>query len=276
MRGCRYHKDLRRLIIRPGAIGDCILATPSIEFLCRNAGAEVWAPTAVLPLIHHADRVRSLASTGLDLLGIPGVETPPALLATLREFDSIVSWYGANHAEFRAEVASLNLPFEFLRALPDRQDQGHCADFFARQVGAPLPSIPHLDVGAVKPADYAVIHPFSGSRRKNWPLSRYRELAARLPMRVQWCAGPEEVLADGVRFDNLLKLGRWLAASRVYIGNDSGITHLAAAAGARVVAIFGPTDPEVWGPRGTRVQIVRGQLEEISTDTVYDAICTLL
>jgi len=45
-------------------------------------------------------------------------------------------------------------------------------------------------------------------------------------------------------------LARWLAAASVYIGNDSGISHLAAACGAPVIALFGPTNPRVWAPRG--------------------------
>jgi ADP-heptose:LPS heptosyltransferase len=67
-------------------------------------------------------------------------------------------------------------------------------------------------------------------------------------------------------------LAGWLRSARVYIGNDSGITHLAAAAGAPVVAIFGPTDPAVWAPRGDRVRLVAGKLDEISVGQVLDAV----
>ena len=42
------------------------------------------------------------------------------------------------------------------------------------------------------------------------------------------------------------------------IGNDSGMTHLAAAVGTPVIAVFGPTDPAVWGPRGKKVRILWG------------------
>jgi ADP-heptose:LPS heptosyltransferase len=42
------------------------------------------------------------------------------------------------------------------------------------------------------------------------------------------------------------------------IGNDTGITHLAAAIGAPTVALFGPTDPAVWGPRGRKVRTLWG------------------
>jgi ADP-heptose:LPS heptosyltransferase len=43
----------------------------------------------------------------------------------------------------------------------------------------------------------------------------------------------------------------------MYIGNDSGITHLAAAVGTPVLALFGPTNPEVWAPRGPHVRVGR-------------------
>ena len=77
--------------------------------------------------------------------------------------------------------------------------------------------------------------------------------------------------------DDLYQLACWLARARIYIGNDSGITHLAAAAGAPVVALFGPTDPRVWAPRGERVRIVAtarpGEpVERIAVQRVTEAV----
>jgi ADP-heptose:LPS heptosyltransferase len=91
-------------------------------------------------------------------------------------------------------------------------------------------------------------------------------------MPVAWCAGPEEHLEGAVRIENLYELAGWLRSARIYIGNDSGITHLAAAAGAKVVAIFGPSDPDVWAPRGDRVRVVAGNLDEITADRVLCAV----
>ena len=77
-------------------------------------------------------------------------------------------------------------------------------------------------------------------------------------MPVRWCAGPEDPPLEGaVRIDDLYELACWLAGARLYAGNDSGITHLAAAAGAPVLALFGPTDPAVWAPRGANVRVYR-------------------
>jgi len=213
----------------------------------------------VVPLIRFAPG-RSIASSGIDLLGLPGVEPPPQLLEALRSFDSIVSWYGSNRPDFRDAVARLGLPFQFFAALPDAGAKVHASDFFLRQAGGAGPAVPRIECPPRTPGDFAVIHPFSGSPRKNWPLERFRELAARLSIPVRWCAGPQEVLETAVRFENLYDLACWLSTARLYIGNDSGITHLAAAVGVPVVAIFGPSDPAVWAPRGDRVSIVSAEL----------------
>src|ERR1700677_2182965 len=84
---------LRRLIIRPGGIGDCILSLPAMEHL-RVDTTEVWVPSAVIPLIRWAE-ARAIASTGIDLLCLAGVEPPSGLIAGVRSVDSIGSWYGA-------------------------------------------------------------------------------------------------------------------------------------------------------------------------------------
>jgi heptosyltransferase III len=109
---------VRRLIIRPGGIGDCILSLPAIEHL-RTETTEVWVPSSIVPLIRFA-AARAISSAGIDLLGLPGVEPPAGLIETLRSFDSIVSWYGSNRGEFREQVRKLGLPFQFLDALPER------------------------------------------------------------------------------------------------------------------------------------------------------------
>jgi len=165
------------------------------------------------------------------------------------------------------------LPFRFLDALPNAAAKVHAADFFLQQAGGAGVAVPRIDCERHAGGDFAAIHPFSGSARKNWPLDRFREVAARLPMPVRWCAGPEEAMEDAMRFENLYDLACWLARARVYIGNDSGITHLAAAVGTPVVAIFGPTDPAVWAPRGERVSVVSGGcLDAISVDEVVEAV----
>ncbi|MBI1788500.1 MAG: glycosyltransferase family 9 protein [Acidobacteria bacterium] len=240
---------MRHLLIRPGAVGDFLVSLPAMERL-RGAYTEVWTASPNVPLARFADAAFSIASTGLDLLEFA---PPERLIERLRGFDRIVSWYGSARTEFREAVARWGLPFEFLAALPD--GRSHAVDFYLAQVGAEPGAAPRIECPAAR-EDFAVIHPFASRPAKRWPLERFREVARRLPMPVRWCAGPEEELEDAVRIPDLYDLACWLARARVYIGNDSGIAHLAAAAGTPVVALFGPTDPAVWAPRGPRVRVL--------------------
>ena len=111
--------------------------------------------------------------------------------------------------------------------------------------------------------DFAAIHPFSGSPKKNWPLERYRELGRLLSRRlpVKWIVEPWIAGHGGssTRSRRSTICTSWPAG---WPGRGStsatipGITHLAAAAGTRVLALFGPTDPAVWAPRGPNVRVL--------------------
>ncbi len=258
---------MKRLLIRPGGLGDCLLCVPALEWLAREAEAEIWAPGAVVPLLARIAPARAISSTGLDLVEI-GSEAPRRVVERLRAFDEVVSWYGGNRAEFREAVARHGLPFRFFEALPPREGETHAADFFLAQVGGAAPAVPVLEV-APEGAGGIYIHPFSGSRKKNWPVEKYRALAERLPGPVYWVRGEEDPeLAGALEPMGLDALARRLKGARLYIGNDSGVSHLAAAVGAPVVALFGPTDPRVWAPRGRgRVEVVTG-MEEAGVEAV--------
>ena len=111
---------------------------------------------------------------------------------------------------------------------------------------------------------YAVIHAAPMFRYKQWTKQGWRELAAALVARglsVIATGGPgesERRYLDDVwssapvrRFDGRLdwpQLAGLLAKARVYVGPDTSVTHLAAASGCATVAIYGPTDPRLWGP----------------------------
>ncbi len=267
---------MRRLLIRPGAIGDCIVSFPALEFL-RTEYTEVWVPSPVAPLIQFADRVRPLSSTGLDSLGIEGLQAPASLTDGLSSFDEVVSWYGTNRPEFRAALTALCRHCSFLPALPPMGLGCHATDFYAQQVGAPRGLTPGIHTGEVKPRESVVVHPFSGSARKNWPLGHFQALGRELSLDVEWSAGPEEELPGAHRFDNLFELATWIRGARLYIGNDSGITHLGAATGVPTLALFGPTAPEIWAPRGDNVTVVRHDpLAELSVARVLAAANRLL
>ena len=213
---------MRRLLIRPGAIGDVILSLPALE-AARADYTEVWAPRDVLPLIRFADRTRAIADTGLDLVGV--VESAKCL--ALESFDSIYSWYGTGRPEFREAVAHLQFTFFPAQSLPDTP--------------------PRIDVPAAEREDFVIIHPFSSSPKKNWPYQHFQAVATELG-NVKWCV-PGQI-------DDLYELARWISTARLYIGNDSGIGHLAAAVGTPVVAIFMDTDPRLWAPRGSQVTVL--------------------
>lgn len=233
------------------------MSFPALEYL-KSRHTEVWISSPVVPLVQFADQTRSLAASGIELLGVGDIEIPSILGERLASFDEIVSWYGSKRPEFRDALRSINPRCVFHPALPD--GTLHAIDFFARQVGAPEGLCPHLGF-SFTPAkrDAVVIHPFSGSGSKNWPLHQFQAMAERLPCAVEWVAGPEQVLAGAMRFENLLELAEHIAGARLYIGNDSGITHLAAATGVPALALFGPTDPAIWAPRSVSVTVLCAQ-----------------
>jgi len=218
-----------------------IVSLPALEHL-KADHTEVWVPSALVPLIQFADKVVSIAASRIDVL-------PAGFGERLRGFDEVVSWYGSN----RDALSALHPRFILHAALPPQGDRDHATDFYAKQVGAPLGLAPKIAVNASVARETIVIHPFSGGARKNWPLDSYRDLAGRLPLPVEWAQD---------RFESLLDLAEWIAGARLYIGNDSGITHLAAAVGVPTLALFGPTDPRVWAPRGATV-VQNAELDEV-------------
>jgi hypothetical protein len=250
----------RLLAIRPGGIGDCILSFPAIESLRGRCDyLEVWVPGAVVPLVRFADRVRSIASTGLELVGIPGVQPDHRVLEALNGFDAIVSWYGTNREAFRE--ACRELPIEFHAPLPPAGSAIHACDFFCSQVQAPAGMTPSIPVNGGNKRDFVAVHPFSGSAKKNWPLEKFDAIGAVL--NLEWCCTPEQLGTLGSRVpvlacDDLAAVAQWVADARVYVGNDSGITHLAAAIGTPVLALFSPeSDARVWAPRGKLVELLQ-------------------
>ncbi|MGI8962477.1 MAG: hypothetical protein ACR2IV_22520, partial [Bryobacteraceae bacterium] len=74
---------MRRLLIRPGAIGDCILSLPVLEHLATDF-TEIWISTPVVPLSRFADAVLPIASTGSDLSGVGDLATPQRVKRSLQ------------------------------------------------------------------------------------------------------------------------------------------------------------------------------------------------
>jgi ADP-heptose:LPS heptosyltransferase len=129
---------------------------------------------------------------------------------------------------------------------------------------------PSLDISRAKTV---LIHPGAGSPRKRWPLAGFLQLAAQIKAHKripEFVIGPAEqdVLPELERRnavvhrpgDSLALLGL-LRSAAAYVGNDSGVSHLAAWTGLPCVVIFGPTDPARWRPWGRSVAIVQPPLE---------------
>lgn len=112
------------------------------------------------------------------------------------------------------------------------------------------------------------LHPGSGSPRKRWPIDRFLAVAAALQAhgrRPEVIVGPADLdlrpylvnrfplhqPRDAVALRDVLRTGG------AFIGNDSGVAHLAAWLGLACVAVFGPSDPQRWRPVGARVEVVR-------------------
>jgi heptosyltransferase-2 len=246
---------IRTLLIRPGAIGDFIVSLPAMEAL-RSGYTEVWCAEPNVPLARFADSARSIISAGLDRLGLLPADD---VVERLRGFDSIVSWYGASRSEFRELVAALGLPFRFLPALPAAGI--HAVDYYnrqARELGAAPPSR-FPEIGCAKdPRSFAAIHPFASSVAKRAPMPVFERIAERLSrtMPVHWVRGPEETLDGALHIEGLYTLATWLRQARIFVGNDSGISHLAAAVGTPALVFFRGTDPRVWAPRGASVNVI--------------------
>ena len=167
--------------------------------------------------------------------------------------------------------------------MPIFQQWAEAARPFGAPFAGPLPRLetnPHqaLEAGAT------LIHPGSGSPRKNWPTERFVELSRRLDAlghRVAWIRGPAEADFPGeispdrvIDRPSLQALAATLGQAKLYIGNDSGVSHLAAAVGAPTVVIFGPTNAAVWRPDGPRVQALfadRGALKDIPVEAAIAA-----
>jgi heptosyltransferase-2 len=147
------------------------------------------------------------------------------------------------------------------------------------------------------PQPIVAIHPGSGSAEKNWPLENWMDLASRSgALQVAESARRRTgnrrslIVVSGeadkaqteplerawknrdVRFAKNLPLPHLAAVLErtIFIGHDSGISHLAAAAGANCILLFGPTDPNVWAPRSKNVRILRGPTGKLSDLEIAD------
>lgn len=131
---------------------------------------------------------------------------------------------------------------------------------------------------AGNPSPLFAVNPFSskGTDFKRWPLERYAELIARIKLELQghtvilWGPGEKEeaehlkeMAPDGAILacpTDIPQMFALLQKITIYIGGDTGVMHLAAAAQTPVVAIFGPTDAKINAPYGTAHTVIRKEV----------------
>jgi ADP-heptose:LPS heptosyltransferase len=129
------------------------------------------------------------------------------------------------------------------------------------------------------PPGFVAAHPGSGSPVKNWPIERFVTVARGLAAGQPWLLvlGPAEAHVPDLEGSVVARnwpvrtLGAALSRAGLFLGNDSGASHLAAASGAPTLALFGPTDPALWAPVGPSVATLRaprGALSDLSVDEV--------
>ena len=184
---------------------------------------------------------------------------------------------------------------------PPADFRGHIVDHLLsplRQWGLPVCNrTPHIElqpddygyVDALAAAPEVVIHLGSGSPAKCWPVANFHALASALQKKGWHTAllcGPverERQLAVGnlpaLHPPDLRALAGLLAKAALFIGNDSGPGHIAAAVGTPTLTLFGPTDPRLWAPRGKRSQVLQAPAADIAaipTETAIDAAIALL
>ena len=293
------------LLIRAGALGDCLLMLPTLTALRAHfpqAHIDVmgypkrweWALGRGL-----VDAVHTIERPGMHLLfceEIAGVGIPESLQSLLGTYDVILSYRPDPDRVFQRSlrVLSAGLVLSQPPLPPPPPPKVHVADFALQLVarlgvpavpGTPRLSLTHNELAMVQPFFTAhqvdparfpvvVVHPGSGSMAKRWPVENFATLIETLETQ-RWARtvvvtgyaeeGIEDRLHSLIRSANPLVAANWpllptmalIGQATVFIGHDSGLTHLAAALGRPTVALFGPTDAEIWRPRGEHVTVVQ-------------------
>jgi heptosyltransferase-2 len=296
-------------VIRGGAIGDFILTLPAIILLrdrFPQAHLEILGAKTIAALAEkrfYAKAISSLDSAALAPFFVEGSALPASLIDYFGSFDLILSYLFDPQQIFERNLKRCGLKI-FIAGPPKLDGSEHAARQLARplqEIGLiltdpaariyPLESDREFARNFLRGATSVVaLHPGSGSGKKNWPIKNWKKLGEYLLSRnrtVVIVAGEAdeeqtEFLESAwkgkpVRFARNLPLPHLAALLEkvLFVGHDSGISHLAAAAGARCILLFGPTDPAVWAPANENVSVLKtldGNLQLIQTDEVIALI----
>ncbi len=256
------------LVLRPGAIGDALLAFPTLHALRAKYGAKritFVSNASVLPLAqawHLADDVSDFEQTRWsELFSVAGIRSG-GLGELLAATDLAICWLGDPDHLVESNLRQAGVKKIIVApGRPPEHSFAHVAEYLASTVEIPAKQVRswHPELPEVPKAGRTIaIHPGSGGERKNWPIASFAEIIKTLwqeNYEVLLLAGPAEEqklaylqrhLAPPVGLYRtlvnapLLEIAQQLQRCRGYLGNDSGITHLAAMLGVPTLAIFGP------------------------------------
>ncbi len=301
----------RFLILRGGAIGDFIATLPVLQALRAQwpeARIEIWGYPHVAELAVAAGWAQSVVSLDraeMSRFFVPEPRFTDAQVAAIRSFDLVFNYLHDPVGQVRSNLLLAGAK-QVLSGSPIIK-RGHAVPFLLE----PLQALALYDVDLVPTLDFpealraagrerlrsrgvrgkpVAVHPGSGSPLKNWPVERFVEIIRRLRSQSKETVAilgeadvaeaavlarelPEVPVLEGL---TLVELAATLAECAAYLGNDSGITHLAAAVGLPVVALFGPSNADVWAPRGRGgahvLRAPEGELERLTVSAVWAAL----
>ena len=267
----------KALVIRVGSLGDIVLTFPVLQSF-KNNGYSV-------DLVTRGSLLRSLILLGVVNNGIAfdsqemsdlfkkQPENPARWASLLAKYDYILSYFSED------EVFSQNL-LRFAPVMPKFFGvspeilTGHASQYLLQPLindGFRIARIFRFPELSRERNSKFFIHPGSGSHEKNWPFENFLFFAkeiSRTGVEVSIILGECEEnnrelwlkeFGDGSVISSapIEKIVHLFLSGKWYLGNDSGITHLAAACGLMTYAVFGPTDPPIWAPVGNNVRIFR-------------------
>jgi heptosyltransferase-3 len=285
---------MRILVLRGGALGDFLVTLPAlallrqrwpdarIELIGNRLAASLAVTVGVLDAVHAQHEARWSALYGPAAL-------PPALAGWLAEFDLVLNYWPDPDQELARRFPA-RAGQNFLSATPLPTLAPAAAHYCAplRSLGLIPDRLVHpLRTPAPEPRLVA-LHPGSGSVRKNWPVNHWLALARWLQDELRFTvlvitgeAEPAATLAGvGLHLHArpLAEVADHLARCQLFVGHDSGISHLAAATGTPSVLLFGPTAPDLWAPPAPGVHVLqRGtDLAALSFTEVQQAVALRL
>lgn len=298
-------RQARILVLRGGAVGDFIVTLPVLQALRArwpDAYIELIGYPHVARLARRAGLINHLRS--LDEAGIARYFAWNAALDDreqqyLASFDIVLNFLHDPDGTLNDNLKRCGV--HVLISASPMVGEGHAVDHFIRPLESlaiyESPRQPELEIPPGEetsrlalPQPWIAIHPGSGGRNKCWPTERFIDLAERIrsagrhyPVFVssdvdtEYFPQLDRLLSPYPRLHNieLTSLAAVLSTTSLFIGNDSGIAHLSAALGRPTVALFGPTNPETWAPRGPRVSIIRAvdrRMESIPVSDVWEKV----